>query len=105
MDGLNQNCAELDRNKVDQDDYDKEVHNLKEMIKALGEGKPVQIEAAPSGPRISDQDVERWNIAAATTDLQSKELQDMKHEMKAIPVLKSNIDQINQKLLDFVTHE
>lgn len=89
---MGQQCNELDRNKVEMDDFDKEIGSLKDMIKALGEGKPVEIKAAPSGPKISAEDVERWNIAAATTDLQSKELHDIKHKMQAIPVLKTNID-------------
>ena len=39
------------------------------MIQALGTGKPVEIRAkTPTGPKITVEDVERWNSAADVTE-------------------------------------
>jgi hypothetical protein len=39
------------------------------MIQALGTGKPVEIRAkSPSGPKITAEDIARWNSAADVTE-------------------------------------
>ena len=46
------------------------------MIQALGTGKPVEIRAkTPSGPKITKEDVDRWNSAADVTEKQEMKLQ------------------------------
>ena len=48
--------------KVDQDDYDKKIHEMMQMIEALSTGKPVEVRAAtPKGPKITEEDVAKWN--------------------------------------------
>jgi hypothetical protein len=60
---------QLKRNKVDQDDFDKEIHELRLMIQALGSGKPIEIKTvASTGPKISEKDIARWNSAADITE-------------------------------------
>lgn len=69
MEKLGQTCSELQRNKCEVDDFDKECHEIRSMIQALGSGKPVEIRAkTPSGPKISAEDIDRWNKAASKTD-------------------------------------
>lgn len=39
------------------------------MISNLGQGKPVQVRAAtPKGPKISQDDIDRWNLFAKRID-------------------------------------
>ena len=66
---------QLKRNKVDQDDFDKEIHELRLMIQALGSGKPVEIKTvASTGPKISEKDIARWNSAADITERQETKI-------------------------------
>ena len=45
----------LKKDKVEVDDFDKECYELRQMIQALGSGKPVEIRAkTPSGPKITE---------------------------------------------------
>lgn len=56
---------QLKRNKVENDDFDKECMELRAMIQAMGSGKPVEIRAkTPSGPKITEEDIAKWNTAA-----------------------------------------
>jgi hypothetical protein len=44
----------LKNNKVEQDEFDREIYELKNNISNLSQGKPVQVRAAsPKGPKIS----------------------------------------------------
>jgi len=52
------------------------------MIQAMGSGKPVEIRAkTPSGPKISEEDVARWNSAASKTDKQEKQIDDIMKQL------------------------
>lgn len=69
INGLSESVERVKKNKVEQDEFDKECHELRQMIQAMGSGKPVEIRAkTPSGPKITDEDVAKWNKAADTTE-------------------------------------
>lgn len=69
MEDLQSQIDQLKSTKCNQDDFDKEAHELRLMIQALGSGKPVEIRArTPTGPKVTDQDIARWNSAADVTE-------------------------------------
>lgn len=56
---------QVKEHKVDQDDYDKQIAEMMQMIQALSSGKPVEVRApTPKGPKITEEDVAKWNQAA-----------------------------------------
>lgn len=56
----------LKNSKCSQDDFDKESFEIREILSSLGKGGPVEIKAGPasSGPKVSSEDIERWDEAA-----------------------------------------
>lgn len=74
---------QLKRNKVDQDDFDKEIHELRLMIQALGSGKPIEIKTvASTGPKISEKDIARWNSAADITERQETKIKQIMTDLE-----------------------
>lgn len=64
-------CEQLKNHKVEVDTFDREIFELKAMIQALGSGKPVEVKTvAATGPKITDQDIEKWNKSADKTEKQ-----------------------------------
>lgn len=58
LEDLQMQIDQLKNNKVSQDEFDKESHQLRLMIQALGTGKPVEIRPkTPSGPKITPEDI------------------------------------------------
>lgn len=69
IDGLTQDIKVLKLNKAGTDDLDREIGELKEAIAGLASGKPVEIRASsPKGPKITQEDIDRWNAAADKAD-------------------------------------
>lgn len=59
----------LKHNKVEQDDFDRELEELRALIANMGTGAPVEIRApSPKGPKVTQDDIDRWNAAAEKTD-------------------------------------
>ena len=55
----------LEAEKVAQDDFDEESVAIRELINSMNTGKPVEIRApTPKGPKISQEDIDRWNSYA-----------------------------------------
>jgi hypothetical protein len=55
----------LKHNKCDQDDFDKECYELRQIMASLGKGGPVEIRApSPKGPKVTAEDIERWDACA-----------------------------------------
>lgn len=66
------------------------------MIQALGTGKPVEIRAkTPSGPKITKEDVDRWNSAADVTEKQEMKLQKIIQEMEEFERMKDTLQFLN----------
>ena len=57
-----QQVKALKDEKVERDDFDEESVAVRDLINAIGTGKPVEIRApTPKGPKISQDDIDRWN--------------------------------------------
>lgn len=106
IEDLQMQIDQLKNSKVDQDEFDKESHELRLMIQALGTGKPVEIRAkTPTGPKITAEDVERWNSAADVTEKQELKIHKITHDLEELQKIKESIALINQKIVEFVTKD
>lgn len=66
LDALELQTAGLQDEKADKHDFMNEIRRLEDVIESLGTGKPVEVRAAsPKGPKISEDDIDKWNKAAA----------------------------------------
>lgn len=57
----------LKADKCDQDDFDQESVAIRELIANIGSGKPVEMVArapTPKGPKVTQEDIDRWNAYA-----------------------------------------
>ena len=56
----------MKRDKTDLLNFDKTIKDIIEMIQALDKGEPVTVKTptTPSGPKITQEDVDRWNKMA-----------------------------------------
>ena len=71
MDALENATKDLKRDKTDLRNFDKTVKDIIDMIQSLEKGEPVKVKIqtpttpSPSGPKITQEDVDRWNESAA----------------------------------------
>ena len=72
----------------------------------MGSGKPVEVRArTPTGPKITEEDVAKWNAAADQTKKQQVDIDNLLKMGDDINRMKNDVTAINQKLLDCVTNE
>ena len=65
------------------------------MISNLGQGKPVQIRAAtPKGPKISQDDIDRWNLFAKRIDKIEVNVEKVVKEFEEIEKIKNSVSLI-----------
>ena len=52
----------MKRDKTEQEQFDQECLDVREMISNMNTGQPVEIRApTPKGPKITQEDIDRWN--------------------------------------------
>lgn len=69
LDDLDLQCGALSDEKADKNDFLNEIRRLEDIIEGLGSGKPVEIRAAsPKGPKVTEDDIDKWNKAAKIAD-------------------------------------
>ena len=98
----------LKQNKVEQDDFDTEVFQLKDLISKLGSGQKVEIRAPTpkkEGPKITQADIDRWNASADKTDKWTKLLDNLQKELEGIEHLKARLHELEKKSADWINKE
>lgn len=71
----------------------------------MSKGQPVVRAASPKGPKITDDDLARWNAAAAKTEQLSDKMDDVLREVEEIDKLRGYVQEMQAKLGDFVVHQ
>jgi hypothetical protein len=101
IEDLKQKDTEQERSKVNVDTFDKETHELKEMIKSMNGGQTVQFINGPTdkGEAVSKEDIDRWNAAANMTQKQDKMLGQITHTLETYNYVKTSVDNLNEKIL------
>jgi len=76
------------------------------MIEALGSGKPIEIRApSPKGPKVTQEDIDRWNEAANATNGLSEKVESLIKETEDLDKIRGYIKEIQAKIGDFVTND
>lgn len=108
LEALEEAVNKLKVNKCEQDDFDKEIFDIKEMIANLGAGKPVAVRAASpkdKGPKITQADVDRWNEAAKKTDKNEGLLDKLAKQLEDLDKIRNRLHDLEKKCSDFVTQD
>ena len=62
---------------------------MMQMISALSSGKPVEVRApTPKGPKISEEDIAKWNKAAQLTDKHDSDISQIQKELDELKRMK-----------------
>ena len=84
---------------MDQDDYDKQIQEMMQMIQALSSGKPVEVRApTPKGPKISEEDVAKWNKAAEMATKNENDISKMQKDVDELNRMKESVRLMGEKL-------
>ena len=106
MDALELTTAGLQDEKADKNDFMNEIRRLEDVIESLGTGKPVEVRAAtPKGPKISEDDVDKWNKAAALAQKNADLLEKYGKNLDMIDALKDRVDKLEANQANFVTQD
>ena len=66
-----------------------------QMISALSSGKPVEVRApTPKGPKISEEDVAKWNKASQLSDKHEGDITQIKKDLDEMNRIKDIMKQI-----------
>ena len=69
------------------------------MIQALSSGKPVEVRApTPKGPKITEEDVAKWNQAAQMATKHDNDISEIQKELDELNRMKENIKQMQEKV-------
>lgn len=106
LEKLEQELKVVKENKVEIDDFDKEAEEVRALIAGMGSGKPVEIRApSPKGPKVTQEDIDRWNATAEKTDGLAVLIEKLSKETKEIEKLRVHVTEIQRKLADFVLRD
>jgi len=76
------------------------------MIANMGTGAPIEIRAAsPKGPKVTQEDIDRWNAAAEKTNSLQALIDKLLIQTKDIEKIRVQVTEIQRKLSDFVLKE
>ena len=68
---------------------------MRNLIAGMGTGAPVEIRAAsPKGPKVTQEDIDRWNAAAEKTDSLQSMLDKLLKETKDFEKIRSQVTDI-----------
>ena len=96
----------MQENKADKIDLNDQVNRLEAMIEALGAGKPIEVRAAsPTGPKISDADIDKWNKAAELTLKHQILIDKLCKDVDEVDKLKVRVQNLEKKAADFLTRD
>lgn len=97
---------DLQENKADKIDLNDQVNRLEAMIEAMAAGKPVEVRAAtPTGPKISDADIDKWNKAAELVLKHQIIIDKLCKDVDEVDKLKVRVQQLEKKAADFLTRD
>ncbi len=69
------------------------------MIQALSSGKPVEIRApTPKGPKISEEDVAKWNKAAEMASKHDSDISKIQKDVDELNRMKESVKLMGEKL-------
>lgn len=106
LDDLDLQCGALSDEKADKNDFLNEIRRLEDIIEGLGSGKPVEIRAAsPKGPKVTEDDIDKWNKAAKIADQNAELLEKYGKSLGLIDSLKDRLDKVEASLANFVTQD
>lgn len=72
----------------------------------MGTGAPVEIRApSPKGPKVTQEDIDRWNAAAEKTVSLQALIDKLMKETKDIEKIRVQVTEMQRKLADFVLKE
>ena len=98
--------AELQKvktNKVEQDEFDKEIYDLKNAIANIGSGKPVEIRASsPKGPKISQEDIDKWNNASKLIEAHENCINKLNKKIEEVDSIKVDIKELNVQMVQCI---
>ena len=76
------------------------------MIANMGTGAPIEIRApSPKGPKVTQEDIDRWNAAAEKTVSLQELIDKLFKETKDIEKIRVQVTEVQRKLADFVLKE
>ena len=89
LDELELKAKALDDEKADKSDVANEIRRIEDIIESLGSGKPVEVRAAsPKGPKVTEDDIDKWNKAAALANKNAELLEKYGKDLGLIDALK-----------------
>ena len=93
----------INEKKSEKDDVEERFSEIIAMIEALGSGKPVQVRApSAKGPKISVEDVAKWNKAADLSNTLSDKVDNLIRETEDLDKMRQYIREIQVKIGEFV---
>lgn len=76
------------------------------MIAGLKAGKPVEIRApSPKGPKITEEDVAKWNKASELSTKHDKHLDNVQKNLDELNIMKEQFKQMQQKVENCVLQD
>ena len=68
------------------------------MIENIGTGKPVEVRApSPKGPKVTQEDIDRWNAAAKKSDNLAIIVERIEKETKDMDKIRTRLSEIERK--------
>lgn len=93
IDQLGLDIKQLKNAKAEQDDLDQGLQEIRDMIANMGTGKPVEIRApSPKGPKVTQEDIDRWNATAEKTDSLQVLLDKLLKETKDFEKIRAQVE-------------
>lgn len=91
----------LKTNKCNQDDFDTEIFDIRDILSKLGTGQKVEVRAASpkeaKGPKITQEDIDRWNDAAKKAKEFDKMFDKLSKDLELVVQLKSRVTALESK--------
>lgn len=104
MEEFYRDLNDLRANKVDQDEFDKNINELMQMISSLKAGKPIEIRApSPKGPKLTEELVAKWNKASDLATKHDGEILKINTNLNELNTMKEQFKQMQQKLENCVS--
>ena len=88
---LQQDNNALKVNKLDDDVFLVKVEEIYVAIENMSKGQPVVRASTPKGPKITEEDVARWNATADKTQQLSDKMDDVLREVEEIDKLRGYV--------------
>lgn len=91
---MQQDANALKQKKTDNDTFFIKVEEIYAAIDAMGAGQPVVRASTPKGPKITEEDVARWNAASQKTEQLGDKMDDVLREVEEIDKLRAYVQEM-----------